>query len=64
MTIDELIKTLETVKEKFNGDLKVHLQYQSTTGREWGNEEIRRVHLVLDEDDRKEDTWIVLLDIE
>lgn len=62
MTIDELIKTLETVKEKFNGDLKVHLQYQSTLGREWGNEEIQRVHLLLDEN--KEDKWIVLLDIE
>ena len=64
MTIDELIKTLETVKEKLNGDLKVHLQYQSTTGREWGSEEIRRVHLVLDKDTKKEDEWLVLLDIE
>lgn len=60
MTIDELIKKLETVKEKFNGDLKVHLKYQSSVGREVENEEIRKAYLTLDEKDK----WIVLLDIE
>lgn len=62
MTIDELIKKLETVKEKFNGDLKVHLQYQSSLGREFGDEELRKVYLTLD--NKQEDKWIVLLDIE
>lgn len=62
MTIGELIKKLETVKEKFNGDLKVHLQYQSSLGREFGDEELRKVYLTLD--NKQEDKWVVLLDIE
>lgn len=62
MTIDELIKKLETVKEKFDGSLEVHLQYQSSLGKEWGNEEIRRVYAVLDTN--KEKQWFVLLDTE
>lgn len=62
MTIDELIKKLETVKEKFDGSLKVHLQYQTSIGRDFGNEELQTLHVILDTN--KEKQWFVLLDTE
>lgn len=62
MTIDELIKKLETVKEKFDGSLEVHLQYQTSIGRDFGNEELRMIYVLLDTN--KEKQWFVLLDTE